>query len=282
MILISTERQYLYMCVGTENGWSKREIEENQDPLKYKTNPSFTVATGPDSYTGTVDVRSSILSGGIVLDLLWFDGLIGQNPLGSLVHPPALALITGSAEDTGDELHAPQTIIIRGDGVRDSCRVGIRVDDADGRDVVQSALVKEDLVLHRVETHHQVRFQDGALRQVRSEFGELLVDGVDNLRFTRAQDLLTVREAPWNPPLEDVIAPGELRGSDDALFLALPRADEEDDAASTGDFLHHFGRSAQVRRRDVQRDDVDAVAYAKDVSRILWVPSRGGVAEVGL
>ncbi len=69
---------------------------------------------------------------------------------------------------------------------------------------------------------------------------------------------------------------------DDRSVLSLARTHEQDDSAAFGDAGDDAAGAAQVRGRDVEGDDVDALADAEDVATVRRVPERGGVAEVGL
>lgn len=147
---------------------------------------------------------------------------------------------------------------------------------------MQTALVQEHDVLDRVQADHEVGLQHGPVDQGVLELGELLVQRVDDLHLAVAQDLLPVRQAAGDPALEDVVALGQLRRTDDAPLLALPRAHEQDESAPRRDLLHDLGRTAEVGRRDVQRDYVDPFSDTEDVAGILRVPAGRRVSEMRL
>lgn len=77
---------------------------------------------------------------------------------------------------------------------------------------------------------------------------------------------MPVGDAPRGPPLEQMTPPRHLRGFDHASMLALPRAHKEDEAAALGDAGDDAAGAAEVRGGDVEGDDMDAGADAKDVA----------------
>jgi hypothetical protein len=112
-------------------------------------------------------------------------------------------------------------VIVGWNGVGDPGRVRISVNDTDRRDVVQRALVKQNVVLQRIETHDQIRAQDRPIIKLFLESRNVLILFVDHLGPTLAQDLLPVRYASRDPALEQVVALGHLRGLDDGPVLAI-------------------------------------------------------------
>lgn len=57
-------------------------------------------------------------------------------------------------------------------------------------------------------------------------------------------------------------------GVDDYVSVAFAGADEEDYAASAGDFEDDFGGAAEVGEGGFEGDDVDSFSYAEDVGAV--------------
>jgi hypothetical protein len=122
-------------------------------------------------------------------------------------------------------------VIVCGNRICDPCGVGVGVNDTDGRDVVQSTLVQQDVILQRVHADNKIGPEYGALEQLLLKTGHLLVFLVDNLGPTAAQNLLTVGDAARYPPLKQVVGFGELCSTDNGRILAVTGTHEQDEAA---------------------------------------------------
>jgi hypothetical protein len=182
---------------------------------------------------------------------------------------------------SGEKWGSVLPVVVGRNGVGDPGGIRVCVDDADGGDVVEGALVQQDVVLERVEADDEVGAQHGAVVQLLVEAGDLGVVLVNHLQLAAAQDLLAVGDAARDPALEQVVPLGQLGGARHGAVLALAGAHEQHDAASPRHLLDDFGGAAQVGGRLLERDDVDALADAVDVARVRRVPQRGGMALVG-
>lgn len=216
---------------------------------------------------------------------IWFFQLLrGISDLSSQrsLPPPLLPLLACLPQNPCNNLHTPQTIIIRRNGVSHPSRIRIGIDDPHRRDPVQPALMQQDVVLQRVQTHHQIRLHNRPIEQLPLIPRDLLVQRIDHLHPAPPEDLVAVGDRPGRPALEQVAPAGQPRGVDDAPVLPLPRAGEEDHAGALGDAADDAACAAEVGGGDVEGDDVDAGADAEDVAGVSRVPEGGGVAEVRL
>lgn len=175
--------------------------------------------------------------------------------------------------------HIP--VIVRWDGVGHPSGIGVGVNDANGWDVVQCALVKQDIVLQRVEANNEIRPQHRAVVQLLFETWHLLVQLINHLHAALAQDLLSVCDASWDPALEQMVALCELGCSCNCPVLSVASAYEQDHASAPAHLLHDLGGSSQVGGSGLERDDVDALPDAVDVARIGGIPQGGDMALVG-
>lgn len=173
-------------------------------------------------------------------------------------------------------------VIVRRNRIRNPRGFSIRIDDADRRHVHERALVQHDIVLHGVQANDEVGHEGPALRQVAVEALDGLVVLVEHLHGHTRKNDLAVRDRPGRPLGEEVAGARQPRGLRHDLRLAGPRADEQDEPAAVRHLLDDARGPAQVRRRLLQRDDVDALPDAVDVPRVRRVPERRVVAHVRL
>lgn len=97
--------------------------------------------------------------------------------------------------------------------------------------------------------------------------------------------MLPVGDAAGDPFAEEVAAPGQFGGADDAAGLAGAGSDEEDETAAFGYAADDFAGAAEVGGCHVQADDVDRVLFAADAEDVLGVggmPEACGMADVRL
>lgn len=139
-------------------------------------------------------------------------------------------------------MHIP--VIVRGDGVGHPGRIGIGVNNANGGDVVERALVEQDVVLERVQAHDQIRTQYRPVVKLLFESWYFLVQLIHDLQPALAQDLLAVCDTAWDPALEEMVALRELGGSCDCPVLSVACAYEQDHASSPAHLLHNLGGSS--------------------------------------
>jgi hypothetical protein len=159
--------------------------------------------------------------------------------------------------------------------------VGVGVDDANGRDVVECALVQQDVVLQRVQADDEVWPQHRAGVELFLEARNLLVQMVHYFGPAFTQNLLSVGDAPRDPALEQMVALGQLRGSRYSPVLPIAGAHKQHHTRSPAHLLYHFGGSSQMGGCGFQRDDMDALPDAVDVACVRGVPQRRYVALVG-
>jgi len=173
-------------------------------------------------------------------------------------------------------------VVVGWDGVRHPCRLGIGVDDADGGDVFERALVQEDIVLNRVQTHDQVGLDRLSLNVLVVERADGLIVLVDEVDLQALEEHVAVGDCARRPFCEEVVPFAHLCGLDDHARLARPVPDKENVAARKSHAIDDARCPAQVRGCLLQRDDVNALANAENIPCVGWVPERGVVAHVHL
>lgn len=217
-----------------------------------------------------------------------------------------LSDLAGASEDTSDEVGAAESghiklaelsqghegkekgensrIIVRRNRVCNPRWVTIRINDTNRRHSRQSTLMETDIILQRVQDHHQIRLDRPVILQVLANSLVLnhLIPLIDDLNLRLPQDLIAVRQAPRNPAIEKMASACKLGSTDNSALLALARADEQDRSAVVGYAFYDLCCAAQVHGRGFKGDDVDSRADAVDVPLVPWVPQRGGMAHVGL
>lgn len=232
--------------------------------------------------------------------------LPGHLPLLGGVSALLLSDLAGASEDTGDEVGAAESgymksvklsqshegkekgensrIIVCRNRVRNPRWVTIRINDANRRHTRQPTLMETDIIFQRVQDHHQIRLYRPVILQLlaNSLIINHLIPLINDLNPRPPQDLIAVRQAPWNPAIEEMASACEVGSTDNSALLALTRADEQDRSAVVGYAFHDLCCAAQVHGRGFKGDDVDSRADAVDVPLVPWVPQRGGMAHVGL
>lgn len=189
------------------------------------------------------------------------------------LQPTQLTRLTSTTKNARNKTSSPQTIVVRGNRVGNTCRIRIGINNTDSRHIVKPALMQQDNILKRVKANYQVRLERRAISKIRLEVRQFLVQRVDNLSLTVTKNLLAVRQRARNPALEDVVALCQRRRLNNGPLLTLPCTGEEDKSAACGDFLNYFCGAAEVSGCYVQRDDVHTLTDTEDVSRVLWVPA---------
>lgn len=208
--------------------------------------------------------------------------LIRDNSLVRLFLSERLSFLPSPAQSPGDELHAPQAVIVGRDWIGDPRRIGVGVDDPDRWDVVQRAFVQQHPILHRVQANHQVRFQRRSVFQFTLQLPNHLIELVESNRRARGQELQAICESSRLPSLEDMIAAGQLGCFHHYSGLSLAGAHEQDETCPFSDAGDNAARPAEMGGCHVEGDDVDTLADAKYVARVSRVPERGRVAQMGL
>lgn len=81
---------------------------------------------------------------------------VGDFSLSSSGETLLLARFTSATQHTGKNLDAAQTVVVCWDGICDPGRICICVDDANGGNIVQSALVQQNVIFKRVHADNKV------------------------------------------------------------------------------------------------------------------------------
>lgn len=175
-------------------------------------------------------------------------------------------------------------IIIRRNLIRNPRGVSIRIDDANGRDTRQPTLMETNIILQRIQNHHQIRLDRSMVLQILAEslIVNYLIPLINDLNPRPPQDLIAIRQAPRNPAIEKVTSACELGCADNSALLAFAGANEQDRSSVEGYAFYDLRCAAQMHRRGFKGDDMDTRADAVDVSLVPRVPQRGGMAHVGL
>ena len=173
-------------------------------------------------------------------------------------------------------------VIVGRDLVRNPRRVGVGINDTDGRDLGQAALVQQGHVLLGIQAHDEIGRQGSAVDQVVIVAVDWAIKLVHHGQGRASQQLLAVGDGSGAPLGEQVAGLGELGGAHDDGALTGTGADEQDQTAVVGDLLDDAGGAAQVGGCGLERDDVDALADAVDVAGVGRVPERRVVTHVGL
>ncbi|TIA01461.1 hypothetical protein D6C82_03729 [Aureobasidium pullulans] len=210
-----------------------------------------------------------------------------NNTTGSLVETPVLARLSGAAENTSDEVDASKTgadvpVVVGRNGVGDPGWVCVGVNNTNGGNVVETALVQQNVVLHGVQADDQIGLEGALCFKLLLETFDLLVILIDDLCATSAQDLRAVCDAARNPAVEEVTATGQFSSLGNNSLLAVTSTDKEDQTTTLGDTTNDSTCSAQVGGGLVKRDDVNTLTYTKDVASVGRVPERGRVTQMGL
>src|SRR5690606_36251752 len=96
------------------------------------------------------------------------------------------------------------------------------------------------------------------------------------------EDLPAVRNAPWNPLVKQMESTCASCGLHDDPIHPWTSADEKDDAAGPGHALDNRRRALEMRSDGFQREDVNPLPHAEDISLIERIPQGSAVAEVNL
>ena len=93
------------------------------------------------------------------LELIQFRWRVSELTLLSPCPSPRLTLFPSFSQRPSYHLYTPQAIVIRRDRIRHPRWVRIRVDNPNGRDVVQATLMQQHPILQRIQADHQIRLQ---------------------------------------------------------------------------------------------------------------------------
>lgn len=126
-------------------------------------------------------------------------------------------------------------VVVGGDGICDPGRVGIGIDDADCRNVVQTALMQQDIVFQRVQTDDKIGLQSTLGLELLVEATDFFVVFINNLHGTATQNLRTVCDGAGDPAVKQMATSGHLGGLYDGTSLSISGSDEEDETSSLGD-----------------------------------------------
>ena len=101
-------------------------------------------------------------------------------------------------------MHRAQRVVVRGDGIGDPVWVGVCINDADGGNVVLAAFLQKDVLLCRIETHNEIRFQSAGVGKLIREARDWVVVLIYHDLLTTAEDLLAIRDAAGRPSGEEM------------------------------------------------------------------------------
>lgn len=88
--------------------------------------------------------------------------------------------------------------------------------------------MQQNVILQRIQTHHQIRLQRLPLRNPIIEPLEWLIKHIHRSNAALRKNLIAVRDGPRYPLLEEMAPLRHLRGVDDGGPLSGSCADEED------------------------------------------------------
>lgn len=186
------------------------------------------------------------------------------------------------AQGPANKLHAPQTVIVGGDGIGDPRRIGVRVDDPDRGDIVQPALVQQHPVLQRVQANHQVRFQHRSLIQFIDKRRNLSIELIHHAGRAPTKELLPVGESARRPSLEEMTAAGQFSRFDHDSVLPFASTHEKDEACSFSHAGNNAARPPEMGGGHIEGYDMDPLPDTEYIARVPRVPERGRVTEMGL
>ena len=173
-------------------------------------------------------------------------------------------------------------VIVGRNLIRHPRRVRIRVDDTNGGNVGQTALVEHGVVLDWVQTHDEVRDQRHAVHQVLLKVGQRAIPLVHNLYGSLVQQDLSVGNGAGRPLLEQVARLSQLGGPHNYGHVTGTVAYKQDQTAVVGHLFNDAGSATQMAGRYFEADDVNAGAHTVNVPGVGRVPDRRVVTHVGL
>ena len=211
-----------------------------------------------------------------------------------------LAGLDAVGEHLRDERARADGVVVSGNDVVRLVRIGVRVDEADDRNLEALRLPHRELLLLEVDDEHRVglALHVGHAAEVRLELLELglhrdpllrrkqveLPLGLQSAELVQMLDALRerppVRQQAAQPAVRDVRHADTLRLLRDGVLGLLLRAHEEHGAAAACDVGDERVRLLEQRLRLGEIDDVDAAALAEDEALHLRVPAARLVAEV--
>lgn len=135
-------------------------------------------------------------------------------------------------------------VIICGDRISDPGRIDVGIDDADGRDVVQPAFMKQVVILQRVQADDQIRLQGGLADDMVFLSGQLAVEFIHEFQRALAEYQLCIRDATGDPALEEMTGARHLRRFDDKSPLSATVANKQDQSSSFAHLGHDLCRAS--------------------------------------
>ena len=174
------------------------------------------------------------------------------------------ALSTGDAEHACDQLGSPRVFVVGGDRVHDDAGVNVRVDDADGRDVLDGAFADGVKVGYGIEKN-----------------GEVGNDALGQRRFG-PEEVDLVCEGAGEPLLANVVAlrTYALGCLEDGRAEVGTGADKDDGPVASRDGPHERCRATEMGERALEVYDGDARTRSVGVRDKVGIEQRAVVAEV--
>src|SRR6266851_1323715 len=200
----------------------------------------------------------------------------------------------------GEQPDRPQCVVVARYHVIHFARVAVRVDHGDHGDAQLARFAHRDLLFIRVDDEDRIRqprhvLDSGEIRlqvlalalefdhfflrkQIITAIGGHFVEFLESLYGFLYGD--PVGQQAAQPALVHVEHRAALRLFRDCILRLALGANEEDDSAVSGQFLHEFRRLFEHLQRLLQIDNVDTIALTKDVFLHLRVPPLRLMPEV--
>jgi len=126
-------------------------------------------------------------------------------------------------------------VVVGGDRVCNPSRVGVGIDDANCRNVVQTTLVQQDIVLEGIQTDDKIGLQGTLCLELFVKTTDFFVVFVNNLDGTATQNLRAVCDGTGNPAVKQVATSCHLCGLYHGTSLSISGSDKEDETTSLSD-----------------------------------------------
>src|SRR5450755_1706631 len=97
---------------------------------------------------------------------------------------------------------------------------------------METAFVKQDLILQRIQANHQIWLKHRAVYQETLIIFHFPVQFVHDHHFAVSKNLLAIGQRAWDPPLEKMTPFCHLRSLDNTSLLTISCTHEQDQAPS--------------------------------------------------
>ena len=142
--------------------------------------------------------------------------------------------------------------------------------------------MQQNVILQRIQTHHQIRLQRLPLRNLIIIPLKRLIEHIHRSNPTLRKDLIAVRDGARYPLLEQMAPLRHLRSVDDGWTLSRPCPYEEDQSAVIGNTFYDFSCTPEMCGCSLERDDMHALPDAKNISLIHRIPETRSMAQMRL